>query len=118
MIKQVFLSLLIASAVTAFQADNTERNKRDRDGATMTAEKQGSGKEDIQLAARIRRAVLKDKSLSTNAHNVKIVVNEGQIWLRGPVSTEAEKDRVLALAKENAAGKTVKDFLEIAKGEK
>jgi hyperosmotically inducible periplasmic protein len=116
---RMFLALPLAGALLAWQqADNTERNKRDRDGRTMTAEKQGNSKFDVDLLARLRKAVVDDKELSTNAHNVKIVVNGGRIWLRGPVASEAEKTRVEALVKEIAGGKTVTSSLEVVKGDK
>ncbi len=116
--KQIVLSILIATAVAAQQPDNTERNKRDRDGTTMTAEKQGSSKADMDLVAKIRRSITQDKTLSTTAQNVKIIVNEGHVWLRGPVPTEAERDRVVALAKKIANDQNVTSFLEVLKGGK
>ena len=116
--KQVVLSLLIATIASAQQPDNTERNKRDRDGTTMTAEKQGNSKADMDLLARIRRSITKDKTLSTTAHNVKIIVNEGHVWLRGPVPSEAERDRITALARQNTNGQNITSLLEVIKGEK
>src|SRR6185295_4035996 len=112
------LALLIASGLSAYQADNTERNKRDRDRTTVTPEKQGSSKADTEMVARIRRSITDNKSLSTNAHNVKIVVNEGHVWLRGPVANETEKNTVLAVAKEVAGEKNITSNLEITKGDK
>jgi hyperosmotically inducible periplasmic protein len=58
-------------------ADNTGRNERDRSGATLTPEDQSSNKADVELTRRIREAVVADKSLSTNAHNVKIITEAG-----------------------------------------
>ena len=84
----------------------------------MTAEKQGNSKGDLDLLAKIRREVNKDKGLSTNAHNVKIVVNAGRVWLRGPVATEAEKERIGSLAKHAARDGAVNNELEVSQGEK
>jgi hyperosmotically inducible protein len=72
-------------------ADNTGTNKRDRDGRAVTADQQKNSKSDVELAAEIRRAVVGDKSLSTNAHNIKIIVQDGQVTLKGPVASKAEK---------------------------
>ncbi len=116
--KHIAFSLLIATIGWAQQPDNTERNKRDRDGTTMTAEKQGNSKADTDLVAKIRRSITKDKTLSTTAQNVKIIVNEGHVWLRGPVPSEAERDRVIELAKQNSNEKAVTSFLEVVKGDK
>jgi hyperosmotically inducible periplasmic protein len=114
---QLVVTLIIATALPAYQADNTERNKQDRDGSTMTAEKQGNSKADVDLAARIRRSVVKDKSLSVTAQNVKIVVQDGRVWLRGPVKTAAEKDRIEELARKSAGSQNVSSYLEVSKGD-
>lgn len=75
-------------------ADNTGVNKRDRDGGSPTADQQKNEKSDVDLTAEIRRAIVKDKSLSTNAHNVKIIVKDGAVTLRGPVASREEKATV------------------------
>ena len=119
MFKRVFLSIALATVLSAWQQpDNTEKNKRDREGTTMTAEKQGNSKSDIDLLARIRRAITKDASMSTSARNVKIVVNGGQVWLRGPVTTETEKEQIGAAAKQLAGDANVNNLLEVSKGDK
>src|SRR5262249_31152214 len=82
-------------------ADNTERNKRDRDNATLTQGVQGNTKEDLEVNRQIRRALMKDKTLSTTAtKNVKIITTHGAVTLRGPVKTEVEKQAIVAKAKE------------------
>src|SRR5262245_48592448 len=117
MLRQVLLSMAVAAALcSAQQPDNTEKNKRDSQGTTMTAEKQGNSKSDVDLLSRIRRAVTKDNSLSTSAHNVKIVVNDGQVWLRGPVANETERDQVVTIAKQLAGDNNVQNFLEVKGG--
>jgi osmotically-inducible protein OsmY len=40
---------------------------------------------------KIRRSLMDDKSLSTAAHNVEIVAQNGQLTLKGPVASEEEK---------------------------
>ena len=39
-----------------------------------------------------------DKTLSTYAHNVKVIAQDGQVTLKGPVRTEDEKKVVEAKA--------------------
>ena len=52
-----------------------------------------------------------DKSLSTYAHNVKIVAQDGQVTLKGPVRSEAEKTAIEVKATEIAgAGKVTNDI--------
>ena len=73
------------------QPDNTGRNKEIVESGSPTAMQQSNDKSDIDLVAKIRKAVVKDKSLSTNAHNVKIVTNKGSVQVIGPVANEDEK---------------------------
>jgi hyperosmotically inducible protein len=94
-------------------ATNTGRNVRDRDEANPTADDQSQSKDEIDTAAKIRRAVVDDKSLSTNAHNVKIIAKDGEVTLRGPVDSEAEKEAIVAKAKEVAGDDRVVDELEL-----
>lgn len=104
-----------ATACLSFaqEPDNTAKNKRDQGSATETPDKQGNSKSDRKLLQAIRKSVVADKNLSTYAHNVKIVVNNGQATLRGPVKNSAEKEKVAELAK--AAGATqIDNQIEIA----
>ena len=61
----------------------------------------------------VRRAVVGDKSLSTSAHNVKIVTKEGVVTLRGPVTSEDEKSRVEKLAQQVAGVSSVENQLDV-----
>lgn len=84
-------------------ADNTKKNARDRDGTAVTPMDQGNSAADIEMTQKIRQAVVADDSLSSNAKNVKIITKDGAVTLRGPVKDEAEKTRVVDMAK-NVAG--------------
>ena len=63
--------------------DDTARNEQDRGRKPQTADQQKNDKPDLEVAAAIRRAVVADKSLSTNAHNVKVIVENGHVTLKG-----------------------------------
>ena len=80
-------------------------NKVDRNSATTTPMDQGENTGDIKITAEIRRAVMDDNSLSTNAHNIKIVANKGAVALRGVVESAGEKDSIDTKAK-SVAGVT------------
>lgn len=95
-------------------ADNTAANTVDRDTSATTPMDQSNDKEAIETTAAIRRAVMSDKSLSTSAHNVKIVTSGNTVTLRGPVASAEEKARVESLAVKSAAGKTVRNEISIA----
>jgi hypothetical protein len=78
--------------------DNTAVNKSDRAAGAPTADQQSNAKSDLEMTRQIRRAILSDKSLSTYAHNIKIITQHGQVTLKGPVRTEEEKTAVEAKA--------------------
>lgn len=85
----------VFSAGAQTPADNTKVNKRDRAKGAATADQQKENSSDRELARNIRRALMDDKSLSTYAHNVKVVAQDGQVTLKGPVRTENEKTAVV-----------------------
>jgi osmotically-inducible protein OsmY len=85
-------------ASLAQPADNTKINERDRSPNALTAGQQSETKEDREMTQNIRQAILNDKSLSTNAHNVKIITVGGMVTLKGPVKSADEKRTVEAIA--------------------
>jgi hyperosmotically inducible protein len=78
--------------------DNTRVNKRDRTPGETTAQDQKTNATDRTLTANIRRAVVADKSLSTYAHNVKIISQDGVVTLKGPVRSDAEVKTIVSKA--------------------
>jgi hyperosmotically inducible protein len=97
-----------------YPADDSGRNVRDRQSDTLTAGDESSSPSDIALAQKIRQQVVADASLSTMAHNVKIITVNGVVTLRGPVKTPSEKERVAATAAQIAGAGKVHNDLEIA----
>lgn len=93
---------------TSPNVENTSINERDKGGATKTPQSQPNNAQDRELLAAVRRAIVDDKSLSTMAHNVKIVVVGGTATLRGPVKSAEEKAQLELLAK-NVKGITKTD---------
>ena len=75
--------LSLAAPQEPAKPDNTKVNKRDRKAGEPTADQQKEKTSDRQLTAKIRRAIMADKSLSTYAHNVKIIVQNGEVTLKG-----------------------------------
>ena len=107
-------SVNAAQSPTATSPDNSGVNVRDRADNAMTAGEQSGSKQDIKLTARIRRAIVKDKSLSMMAHNVKIVSVNGAVTLRGPVKSDQEKARIASKAQAIAGADRVDNQLEVA----
>jgi osmotically-inducible protein OsmY len=98
---------LFASAALLAQdpnADNTKRNRGDGSASAVTADQQKMNKSDRELTQEIRKSVMADKSLSTYAHNVKIISQHGRVTLRGPVRSDEEKQTIEAKAVEAAGG--------------
>jgi hypothetical protein len=97
--------LLSASWIPAHaqvQPDNTKVNKQDKAPGAVTADRQKENVVDRDLTAKIRKAIMADKSLSTYAHNVKIVSQDGTVTLKGPVRSDAEVQTIVAKATEVA----------------
>ena len=104
----------IQAQAQQYPADNSGKNVRDRKDATPTSGDQSNTKSDVTITQEIRKAVVADKSLSTNAHNVKIITAGGVVTLRGPVKSAAEKETIGAKAKSAAGVTRVDNQLEIA----
>jgi len=84
------------------QPDNTKVNKRDRASAEPTADQQKMNSSDQKLTASIRKSIMADKSLSTYAHNIKIISQDGTVTLKGPVRSEEERKSIVSKATEVA----------------
>src|SRR5579871_1446620 len=61
------------------------------DSGQVTADQQKSNKSDRRLTQLIRKAVVSDKTLSTSAHNVKVISRDGMVTLKGIVKSDDEK---------------------------
>jgi hyperosmotically inducible protein len=94
--------------------DNTKINKRDRDKNNPTADQQKMNPNDRELAKKIRSAIHEDQSLSTYAHNIKVIAQDGKVTLKGPVRTEDERNAIEAKAKAAAGDGNVINQIEIA----
>jgi hyperosmotically inducible protein len=93
-------------------ADNTQTNKTE--SAKTTADQQKQNRADIETTQKIRQSLTKDKALSTYAKNIKVVTQNGNVTLSGPVRTEEEKTLVEKKATEVAGTGHVKSELLIA----
>lgn len=117
----ILLTLLVAAGVATlasaadYEADNTGRNVRDRDGDTLTSGDQSETEADRELTQKIRQSVMEDDSLSMTAHNVKIITVNGMVTLRGPVKNAQERQAIAAKAVEIAGAKNVNNQLEVAR---
>src|SRR6476661_2756012 len=83
-------------------ADNSKVNQRDQSKSEPTADQQKENRSDRDITQQIRQSIMADKSLSTYAHNIKIITQDGQVTLKGPVQTQDEKKSIEAKATEVA----------------
>jgi hyperosmotically inducible periplasmic protein len=84
--------------------DNTKVNQSDKNSSEVTADSQKMNAADRALTAKLRRAVIADKSLSTYAHNIKIISQNGIVTLKGPVHSDEEVKSLTAKAADAAGG--------------
>lgn len=91
--------------------DNTKKNQ---DQSGPTADQQKMNPSDRAITQKIRKAIHDDKDLSTYAHNIKIITQDGKVTLRGPVRSEEEKSNLNSKAAAVAGEENVTNQLEIA----
>jgi hyperosmotically inducible protein len=108
------LSVWTGSILAQTRPDNTKVNTRDRADGAVTADQQKENVADRDLTQKIRRSLMRDKALSTYAHNVKIVSQGGQVTLKGPVRSTKEKREVEAKAVEVAGAGHVVNEISVA----
>ena len=105
------------SAAPNTDPSNTRVNERDRNSANLTPMDQGSSASDRTITQQIRKDLMKDKSLSFSAKNVKVITIDGKVTLRGTVKSEAERSAVEAAARRATGGDgaRVDSQLEVSK---
>jgi osmotically-inducible protein OsmY len=113
----IFCVSLIAAPIPQYQnnsqtaPDNTKKNK---DQTSPNADQQKMNPSDRAITQKIRKSIHDDTSLSSYAHNIKIISQDGKVTLRGPVRSEDEKNNLQAKAAEVAGKDNVTNQLEIA----
>jgi hyperosmotically inducible periplasmic protein len=110
----VLAAALSATPALAQQPDNSKNNQGDGNTGAMTAQSQKENPADRAISQKIRKSIMQDKSLSTYAHNIKIVTTDGKVTLKGPVRSDDEKSAINAKAVAVAGADNVMNNLEIA----
>ena len=110
-------TLAVAQTQTP-KPDNSGVNTRDRQPGAITADQQGTSAADRDASKKIRESIVRDKDLSTYAHNVKVVTRDGTVTLKGPVRSEAEKKAVEAKAQAVVGADHVVSELSVAPASK
>ena len=100
--------------VERYDADNSGINIRDRSDAARTPLNQSERSEHIALTKSIRSAITNRETLSTAAHNVKVITDaQGNVYLRGPVESENERTIINDIAMTAAGEARVFNQLEV-----
>jgi hyperosmotically inducible protein len=105
---------VLAQTPSTVAPDNAKSNKVDESNAAATADAQTNNPTDLDLTKRIRQSIMADKSLSTYAHNIKIVTVNGSVTLNGVVRSDNEKGAVEMKAANIAGKDKVTNDLKIA----
>ena len=111
------VSLAAIAADDKTKPDNTATNERDRSGETQTSGDQSNSSADLKITQAIRQALVKDGELSMTAKNIKIITDNGQVTLRGPVKNAQEKAKIDQLARSAAGGAKIVDQLDVKKSD-
>jgi hyperosmotically inducible periplasmic protein len=96
-------------------ADNTGLNVRDRTEAAVTPGDQSGAEADLELVRQVRQAIALNEQFSVLAENITIVAANGQVTLRGPVRTEAERDQIVEMVRGHPGVTTVDNQLQVTR---
>jgi hyperosmotically inducible protein len=112
-----FGTALIASPAQQDQQpapDNSKTNQGDASKGATTAQQQKMDPADRNITKQIRSSIMSDKSLSTYAHNIKIITQDGKVTLKGPVRSADDKASIEAKAVAVAGADNVTNQLTVA----
>jgi hypothetical protein len=122
MTKTTLLALGAALAIAPTQLPSTSYTNRltapawaeeHADDARPSVLDQGNSSGDLRITQNIRKALVGDEALSTDAKNVKVITIDQVVTLRGEVETAKERETIVALATATPGVKRVEDQLEI-----
>jgi hyperosmotically inducible periplasmic protein len=106
-----------AAVASPTAADNSAQNQSDANHQNLTPMDQSNKPADLKITRNIRRALMKDHELSTDAKNIKIITVNGSVTLRGPVKTEQEKSDIAEKAAQIAGDANVQNQLDVMAGQ-
>lgn len=105
----------LAAVTETKPADNSAQNARDAAGNEVTPLDQSNAESDVEMTRSIRKMLVDDDTLGTNAQNVKVITVDGKVTLRGPVANANEQARIVAIANQAAGPDRVVNELEVIK---
>lgn len=112
--RKYIIPLLLAGAASVVAVSTSGTfgldTLRDRE---ITEGPRAESRADDWLEDMIRASLAEDPALSESAKKVKVATNRGSVILRGSVASEAEKARVVDIAKRASPTGLIEDDLEI-----
>ena len=96
-----------------YVAEHLHKPTRELYSGDPDNEKQRDNVSDREIARTIRREIVRDKALSTYAHNIEIHVKDGRVTLLGLVRSETEANSLKAKAVAAAGEKSVINQLDV-----
>jgi osmotically-inducible protein OsmY len=112
-----FVAMGVVAASLSAAAPRPVMAATQSQNASAGAAQQSNQSSDIAITRDIRRALIKDKSLSIAAHNVTIITKGGKVTLKGRVESAAEKQTVASAASSVAGAGNVEDQLTTSAGQ-
>lgn len=113
-IKRTFMTLAAIGSLTFVIQVDAKSVAKGASSSAVTADDQLKGsRNDVELTRRVRDQITSKDSLSTKAHNIKIITLNGVMTLRGPVQSENEKMEIARIAK--SVTSDIRNELEISK---
>ncbi len=119
----IVFTLIALSALATFdafakprtKADNSEINRRDERTNEPTADDQSIEQNASETARKIRAELTSDDKLSTYAKNVKVIVIQHLVTLKGPVTSDAEKIAIVRTASKVAPEYKIENQLQVVR---
>lgn len=118
--KSLLLALVIiaTAAMNNVEANQAQTSPSVRDNVPqdgLTAQDQSNKPEDVEVTKQIRRELMKDDALSTKAKNVKIIVLNNGVTLKGPVENQKEVEKILKHAYVSAPKHKIYNQISVTK---
>ena len=91
--KWIITFIICIAAFSASTANTMEGSVRE-----LTVQDQSNKKADVEITRKIRSQIIKTRNLSLHAKNVKIIVRDSDVTLKGPVNSLSEKAKIIEIA--------------------
>lgn len=108
-----WVTILFACLVSGTPSSNAQDSGTVTNYETKDFDKLANKTKDHALVNKIRNQLLSDKLLSKEAKNVKIIVVDNEIILKGPVISSGEKSRIINLTSKISKTHSIRNQLEV-----